>query len=181
VFSFSDRQRDAMDLRAGCGLNNHADFSAVTVVSRTDGAHVVVAMGAQGVLHRSPSGRWERRPVLDLRPLRNDGSTALYRVTTLTPLGLLVAAPVFWLSGRLRRGRRSGMAATVSAVAAVVIITVAGVLGLGTVEFTVTGPAIAVVAIAVFVAAMLIARHPVRPPAPHDGWPPPARTDPPPR
>jgi heme A synthase len=138
-------------------------------------------MGAQGVLHRSPSGRWERRPVLDLRPLRSDGSTALYRVAGLTPLGLLVAAPVFWLWGRRQPGRRSGMAATVSAVGAVVILTVAGILGLATVEFTVTGPAVAAIALAVFVAAILTARRPVPPPAPLDEWPPPARTNPPPR
>jgi hypothetical protein len=66
----------------------------------------------------------------------------------------------------------------VAAVGAVVIIMVAGFLAFGTVEFTVTGPVVAAIALAVFLAAALIARRPVPPPAPDGRWPPPARGSP---
>jgi hypothetical protein len=178
VVAFSEQQRDAMELRAECGVSRHPDFSAVTVVNTTDGVHVVVAMGPQGALHRSPAGRWERRPVLDLRPLRSDGSPAIYRLTIFVPLGLLVTAPLLWLWGRRRPGRHSGVAATVATVGGVVILAVAGYLALGTVEFTVTGPVVAALAIAVFVAAVVIARRPVPPPVAQDEWPAPAKPDP---
>lgn len=190
VFRFSARERKAMQMRAGaCSAGPEDWFAALAVVPRPEGAHVVVAMGDQGVLHRSPAGVWERQAVLDLRPVRSSGSPDLTRdliiVAFLIPL---IAAVPLLVWGRRHPERRGRDAAVVSGVGTILVMMCAGALALLDVDFTVTGPLIVAVALTVLAAALLVARRPAphRPPQPPgrwtpppgQGWPPPAAPGP---
>jgi hypothetical protein len=117
VFGFSRRQLKAMDARdSGCNSRPELLFGAVTVVGRPDGPHVVVGMGSQGVLVRSPAGGWERRPVLELRPLRTSGSPQLSFGLQLAALLALVVATLALTVWAIRRpAERRGAAAAIAA------------------------------------------------------------------
>jgi hypothetical protein len=174
-----------MKMRAGTCSGGPEDwFAALAVVPRPEGTHVVVAMGDQGVLHRSPTGVWERRAVLDLRPVRSSGSPDLSRdlIIVALLLPLLAVLPLrAW--GRRHPERRGRDAAVVCGVGTVVVIMAAGALAAIEVDFTVTGPLIVAVALTVLAAALLVARRPAphRPPQPPGGWTsPPGQTWPPP-
>ena len=189
VFRFSARERKAMKLRAGaCSAGPEDWFAALAVVARPEGIHVVVAMGDQGVLHRSPSGVWDRRAVLDLRPVRSSGSPDLTRDLIVVALLIpLIAAVTLGVWGRRHPEQRGRDAAVVCGVGTIVVMMCAGVLMFVEVDFTVTGPLIVAVALAVLAAALLVARRPARhrPPQPGGwtsppghGWPPPTQPGP---
>jgi len=173
VFTFTGRQRDAMKLRSGCGTRPEAGFGALTTVSGPDGVHVVVAMASQGVLHRRPDGRWERRAVLDRIPIRDDGSPTLFRILSLAPLALLAGAPVVWWWTRRRRRNAAG-ATVVTAAGGVLLLSGEGLLDFGQAEFTFVGPVIAAVTVTVLALAVAVARRPAkpRPPSVYENWPP---------
>ena len=187
VFTFSGRQLKAMDARdSGCDTRSELRFGAVAVVGRPDGPHVVVGMGSQGVLVRSPAGDWERRPVLDLRPLRTSGSPQLWLGLQLAALLALVTTTIGLTVWAVRRpaGLR-GQAAAIAAVGTMGVIVLAGGMAFAAIDFTVAGFVITGAAVLVFAASLAVASCSPRPrsvppagPAPPPGsgsWPPPTR------
>lgn len=186
AFAFSDREMKAMETRTdSCGTRPELLFGAVVVVDRPDGPNVVVGMGSQGVLHRSPAGVWERRPVADLRPVRTSGSPRLTRWLTLSAVVVLVAVvPLAWWWGRRRPGRRGGEAALVAGLGAALVLMATGALVFIQLDFTVVGPLIVALAVAILAASLFVASRPARPkpilppswpPTGPGNWPPPAR------
>ena len=188
VFGFSRRQMEAMDARdSGCNSRPELLFGAVTVVGGPDGPHVVVGMGSQGVLVRSPVGGWERRPVLELRPLRTSGSPQLSFGLQLAALLALVVATLGLTVWAIRRpGGRRGAAAAIAAVGTTGLLMLAGGMAFSAVDFNVAGFVIAGAAVLVFAASLVIASRPPRPrPVPPPGsapesgsgrWPPPRQS-----
>lgn len=144
-FEFTDEQQRRLRARVRnpCGYRRAVDLRALTVVRRPDGPHVVVAAAQQGVLHRSPDGTWERRAMLDRKPVLLAGPSWLSRLP-LVPLGLLVLCPALFLIGRSRSGARFGwVVAGGTAGAAIALLVVAGALMFFGADYVVSGPLIA--------------------------------------
>lgn len=164
AFAFTPEQQRRMQQRAEqeCGLAVRDMFAAVAVVPRADGDHVVVAMGTQGVLHRSPQGRWTREAVLDRRPLPLHGPSRL-RLLSLAPFAVALLSPLALVLGWRRRARRVGVVGFLVALAgAVALMAFAFGLLLFGLDYVVAGPLIAGLSVAVFVVSVAIAaRGPV--------------------
>ena len=91
-FAFSKEQRERIKQRSDPGgFLDDDGFRAVAIVNRFEGDHVVVAMGSQGALHRSPDGRWTRVAVLDRQPVPLQGPSWL--ADLLAPLAAFVLSP----------------------------------------------------------------------------------------
>jgi hypothetical protein len=150
-FSFSRDERERIKLRSDqdCGWRTE-QFTAVAVVQRPDGEHVLVAMGTQGVLHRAPAGEWERRAVLDRRPILLSGPSWLSKLA-LAPLIMPVLGLGLLVVGWRGHERNRGIAALVfCAAVGASIFTAAGVLIFFGVDYTIYGPAVAIVSIVIF-------------------------------
>ncbi len=65
-FGRAERTSLGLDLKDRCGRTTK--FSAVVVTKTSVGESVVVQMGEQGLLYRSPAGRWEQRAVGAAKP-----------------------------------------------------------------------------------------------------------------
>jgi hypothetical protein len=160
-FAFTGEQRRRLALRTGECNGRPAvpvDLRAVAVVPAADGLHVVVAAGQQGVLHRQPSGVWERRAVLSSEPLPLHGPRWL-NALKVVPLvvWLLVPLVIAW------RGRRSGRRWWVLAVSIVLVMLVTGYVfsmawtfieGFSTIDYTLAGPVLAGLAVVVFLVTL---------------------------
>jgi hypothetical protein len=159
-FAFTGEQRRRLALRTGYCNGRPAvpvDLRAVAVVPADDGLHVVVAAGQQGVLHRQPSGGWERRAVLEVEPLPLYGPRWLHNLR-IVPLivWLLVPFVIAW------RGRRSGRRWWVRAVWIVLVILVTGyvfgmawvVVDFNALDYTLDGPLLAGFAVVVFLVTL---------------------------
>lgn len=143
--------------RGGCGAPADDLFQAVAIVERTDGDHVVVAMGSQGVLHRSPDGRWARVGVLDRRPAPLHGPSWL-RDLSLTPLVAAALSPVVFMVGWRRRSRARGLTALAVVLAGSFgLLILSGGLLFFEVDYVVTGPLIAGISVVVFIASVVFA------------------------
>lgn len=92
AFAFTSEQRERRT-EADCDIATTHMFKSVATISRPDGDHVVVAMGSQGALHRSPDGRWTRVAVLDRKPVSLRGPSWL-RDLSLVPLLLVILSPI---------------------------------------------------------------------------------------
>ncbi len=95
AFAFTTEQCKRMVCRteAGCDTSTREMFTSLALVPRSDGDHVVVAMGSQGALHRAPGGDWSRVPVLHRMPVSLGGPSWLARLVV-SPLALFVLSPV---------------------------------------------------------------------------------------
>src|SRR5262245_54277581 len=122
------------------------------MVPADDGLHVVVAAGQQGVLHRQPSGVWERRAVLDAEPLPLYGPRWLNNLK-IVPLvvWLLVPFVIAW------RGRRSSRRWWMLAVWTVLVMLVTGYgfamawtfVDFAAIDYALAGPVLAGLAVVV--------------------------------
>jgi hypothetical protein len=163
AFEFSGEERRRMDVRTMCGALTEDQFADIVFVDVGGTEHVVVAMGTQGVLHRSPTGAWERRSVLDLKPISIRGASWLSKLLG-SPLVLAVLAPLLWLLARRGQARRRAAHALAIVGFGAIILTVGGgALDFVGVDYTILGPAIAAISVAVFVLSLVVA---VRKPAP---------------
>lgn len=163
-FDFTNEQRERIRQRADgdCDVAVHDWFRSVAIASRPDGDHVVVAMGSQGVLHRSPEGDWSRRAVLDRRPVPVHGPSWLLDLSLL-PLAAVAVGPAVLALGRRRRSGRHGIAGLAVAVTGSVgLLIIGSSLLLYGLDYTIAGPAIAVLSVAVFIASAVVALWPAR-------------------
>lgn len=157
-FAFTDEQRQRMELRTErCSGTEMPKFAAVTIAERTDGDHVVVALGNQGVLHRSPDGTWSRRAVVDCEPVPLTGPTWLADLAW-SPLVVFFSTPLIGLLGWRRRGAATGAAAAATAGAgSVLLFSALGFFNFAAVDFTVYGPLIATASVAVCAVSVVLA------------------------
>ena len=159
-FGFSAEQHRRMRQRDDpCSRGD--DLTAVAIVERPDGDHVVVSMENQGVLHRRPDGEWERRGVLDLDPVSTSGPSWLIQLMWVGPLFAVgLACVVLWFTRRRydRSGHLQGLLAAVAG--GVGLLMLAGLLGFMALDYVIVGPLIAGLSVAVFLASLLLARHP---------------------
>ena len=179
AFKFSGEQRRRMESRSGMCEDATDGFRSVTVVDDQPQARVLVAMGGQGVLVRTPDARWHRYAVLDRKPFSLRGSSwfavagiraALVGVL-LTPLVYVIAR---WRAGRVRAREIGNQSAIVQAA----IIGVAGAMMFLELDYMIVGPvnvAAAAIALVISLVRALTAR-----PAPVVVYPPPPRPLPPP-
>lgn len=159
-FAFTPEQRRRMYWRtdADCDVSMSDMFKSISIVVRPDGSHVVVAMGSQGALHRSPGGTWTRVAVLDQKPVSLRGPSWL-RDLSLAPLVLIALSPIPLVLAWRRRGRGWGLAALAAAAGGgVLLLTFAGGLMFFGLDYTVAGPLIALLALSTFSASLLFAR-----------------------
>ncbi|HUQ63443.1 MAG TPA: hypothetical protein VM121_06810 [Acidimicrobiales bacterium] len=160
AYAFTNEQRERIRLHIPpftCGVSAADEFGAVSTVVAGGGEHVVVAMGTQGVLHRGPDGRWERRAVLGREPLSTIGPSWLARLQ-LAPLVLVVTAPLLWLLARRRGAKTRGLVVLgLSGAGGLALSSGTGLVGLVGLDYTMLGPAAALAAIGVFVASLAIA------------------------
>lgn len=157
VFSKEQSRRIKQRSDAGGGFLDEGGFRAVAIVSRSEGDHVVVAMGSQGALHRSPDGRWTRVAVLDRRPVPLHGPSWLLDLL-LAPLAASVLSPVAFIVGRRRRSKARGCAALAVALAASFgLLSLAGAFLILGLDYAVAGPLIAGLSVGVFIASMVLA------------------------
>jgi hypothetical protein len=160
-FEFSSEQKRRADLRSSSDCRRGGgEFSAVAIVHRPDGEHVLVAMGTDGVLHRTPGGTWERRAVLGLSPVSLHGPSWLAMRAPLLPLLVALGFGVFvigwWRSGVLR----GAIALLVCIAGAVGVTFVYVVMVLRPIDYTVYGPAIALISAVTFVLSLVVALLP---------------------
>jgi hypothetical protein len=157
-FGFTKEQRKQIEQRAvnDCGVRISSWFSSLAVVVRPDGEHVVVAMGAQGALHRAPDGRWTRVAVLDLKPVPLGGPSWLLHLD-FTPLVLLALSPSALLLGSRRRWQDRGRTAfAVALTGSFGIVMLAGVMSFLGVDYVITGPLVATLSVGVVVASVVV-------------------------
>lgn len=156
AFSFSAEQRRRMEARdgSGCGTGRLVDLRAITTSRQPDGLHVMVAAADQGVLERAPDGDWHRRAVLDRAPLSTAGPIWLARLQ-LAPFVLLLLSPVPLLFDRARRGLLTFLAAAGIALG---VASFGGALLFFGVDYSVAGPLLAALSVAVFVGSVVVAR-----------------------
>ena len=156
-FAFSKEQRERIKQRADPGGFLDKDgFRAVAIVNRSEGDHVVVAMGSQGALHRSPDGRWTRVAVLDRRPVPLHGPSWLADLS-LAPLAALVLSPVVFIAGWGRRSKARGFIALAVAIGASFgLLSLAGALLFLGLDYAVAGPLIAGMSVGVLIASMVV-------------------------
>ena len=163
VFAYTAEQRRRRSLRVEeCG-GSVPTFASLGIVGTGREQHVVVVMGPDGVLWRASDGRWQRRAVLGVEPTRLDGSSWL-RFLSILPLVVagLLAIALFAVRLRTRRWNRSLATAILGIVG---VLMIAGALAMSAVDYTVSGPLIAVLTIAVLPVAAVAARLiPSRPP-----------------
>jgi hypothetical protein len=168
-FAFTGEQRRRLALRTGECNGRPAvpvDLRAVAVVPADDGLHVVVAAGQQGVLHRQPSGGWERRAVLEVEPLPLYGPRWLNNLK-IVPLVVWLLVPFVIARPVLRSSRRWWGAA----VSIVLVMLVTGyVFGMAwtfvdfsAIDYALAGPVLAGFAVVVFLVT-LAATHMLRDP-----------------
>lgn len=101
AFRFTEEETRRLHLRnRDCGqVTPGRDLYRSVAALEVDGVdHVVVAMGTQGVLHRSRDGAWERVAVLDLEPTPLWGASALFSLRW-APLVLVGLAPLLMIAG----------------------------------------------------------------------------------
>jgi hypothetical protein len=173
-FAFSDEEVKRMrERKGGCGTPA-VELASITTTRGPDGLHVLVAMGQQGVLHRLPSGEWERRAVLDLKPTSTFGPVWL-RQLMVAPLllalfGITLAAIAGWRFG----GRRGRGVLGLSLGSAFFLLLLAGVMLLG--DYAVGGLTISGLSTLVFLVSLWLAVHRPRirlpDPPPRSGGPP---------
>jgi hypothetical protein len=172
-FEFSSEQKRRADLRSAssCGRGG-GEFSAVAIVRRPDGEHVLVAMGTEGVLHRTPGGTWERRAVLGLSPVPLHGPSWLamrgLSLWLFAALGIGVFAIGWWRNGV----PRGAAALLVSITGATGVVFVYLVTVIRPIDYTVYGPGIALISAVTFVLSLVVALLPW--PSPPPAFPPPA-------
>ena len=157
-FTAAERHHLRERIESGCG-SSLGWFGPVSVVERHDGPHVVVAMGPEGVLHRDPGGRWERRAVLDLEPT---SSAPLSRLSFLlwAPAVGAIAGIALVIVGHGRRRLASGLAAFfTNLVGCGTLFVVSGMIALAGKEHPVAGPVIAALTVGLFAASLLVARR----------------------
>jgi len=158
-FAFSEEQRRRIKQRAvgGCGAHAADWFHTVAIVSRSDGDHVVVAMGNEGALHRSPDGRWTRVAVLDRQPTPLHGPSWLGDLSV-TPLSAVALSPVVFMAGWRRRSKTRGFAALAVALAGTVaLVILSGGLFFFGLDYVVAGPLIAGLSVVVFLGSIVFA------------------------
>ena len=148
-FRFSGEELERIRLRSDqdCGWSSE-QFLAIAVLARADGEHVVVAMGTQGILHRSPQGAWSRRAVLDRTPIPLTGASWLSDLV-LAPL-LLPAVGLVLLVAAWRVGR-AGQGLALLGVwtgLGVLVLSAGGFVSFFGVDYTIYGPAVVAVTVA---------------------------------
>jgi hypothetical protein len=165
AFALTGEQQARIDARPAYACMAGEDhLNAVAIVDRSDGAHVIVAAGSQGALHRSPgSGHWDRVAVLDTAPVSLFGPSWLARLTFVA-LGTTLLSPIVLLLGR-----RWGTKRYADTAAGLVLGTGFAVLSLGGgllffgLDYVVAGPLTALLAVGAFVASLLLPRHHLHP------------------
>ena len=99
-----DQLRNA-DERVSCG-GPIARFTSIATRAGDGGPGVVViGMGDDGVLVRSPEGHWDRRALLDLEPVRTDGPNWLLWLPNLVLLGSFMVLVAWFVAGGAMTGR----------------------------------------------------------------------------
>jgi len=160
AFSFTGEERRRMHRRGDTGDATFPGFVSLAVVDRPDGEHLVVAMGSQGVLHRSPDGSWERRSVLDRHPLSTAGPSWL-QWSLVVPIAIGAVSPLFFVWGRRQRGTLGGYrAGAVAAGGAVAVLAISVTLEFSDVDYLVVDPLVVALSLAVFVASVIVVRRP---------------------
>lgn len=160
-FSFSAEELQRLDLRnRDCGeLPTDEDtFRSIATVELEGEDHVVVAMGTQGALHRSPHGDWERVSVLNQKPAPLWGPSWLSYLR-FAPLALAGAFPVLLILGFAMARRKEGAhVATLILLAGIGLFFVEGflIIFLGPLaDYAVVGPAITLLSLAIFAASLV--------------------------
>ena len=150
TFAFTAEQRRRLNLRGSCGDAFGLGFGDLAVVDVAGRQHVVVAMGDQGALHRSPDGSWARRAVLGQEPLSIKGPSSLSSLR-LVPLALCVLAPLLWFLGRRESAlRRGNWAAAIAGGGSLLLLSLGGLSLVFEADYALVGPAIALAALGVF-------------------------------
>ena len=174
AFAFTEEQQRRLDQRA-TGCSEVDTFAAVTVVEVAEQDHVVVAMGDQGVLHRAPSGEWERRSVLGLEPVPLNGPSWMAKLPLAT-LVLMLVSPLFLWLGRRRGSNRRTVPFAFSFVGGIALLFLSGLLRFLTVDYVVVGVLVVVLCVLVLTGSIVIAttaKSPEIPPPPPPPPPPP--------
>lgn len=187
AFGFTAEQRARMNARSGdrCGVSDVETFGSVIVVEAQPQTRVIVAMGTQGVLVRTPDGQWHRRAVLDLVPLSQQGPAWLADAVFAPLIALLLSPLVLAVAWRRSGKPRAFAIATGSAVAQFLLLLSVGMMLIVDIDYLFYGPftiAAAMIALAAsFVVAFTLGPRPSvltpLPPWTSAPWPPP----PPPR
>jgi hypothetical protein len=154
---------------------SHSELSAITAVHQPDGVHVVVSAGEDGVLHRSPAGDWERRPVLQFKP-RPFAEPGFFKWFGLAPPAAILASLWSVVVSRRRWGPRGAWRGfAVGALSGLGVITCAGLFQFAGWDARVTLPLMLVGSLASFAAGMLVSIRPPKPiPHPRLPIPPPS-------
>jgi hypothetical protein len=163
AFRFTEEETRRLHLRnRGCAVPPARDLYRSVVALDVGGRdHVVVAMGTQGVLHRSPDGRWERVAVLDLEPSPLWGPSWLSGLRW-APLVLVGLAPLSLIAGRLSgRARKAAHFAIVFAIGGAAVLFGGGLLAvLGPIaDYAIFGPVLTVASLLVFVFSVVAYRR----------------------
>ena len=125
AFEYTPAELAAQERNADsiCDVDPHDGFVAIAATDSVGGQHVVVTMGSQGVLVRTPDGTWSGRPVDGFGRISTDtfdlGGT-LGRVLMAVPL--LVAVIAIAMTFGLDRRRNRKRTAALTAVAVVVCV-----------------------------------------------------------
>lgn len=170
VFRYSDAQLRAMERNADSFCGERADDGFRAVAARADGT-VVVAMGSHGVVVRDPSGRWERYATAAATPISFDD----FQIAAALRVALIVGPVVLAALGGLvvavagRRPRRRWIGPPLASIQIVGMLGVWMLVAMGPGGahldrvVVVIGPVMFVVALAMFVPAVIWARRPLRP------------------
>ena len=156
-FRYTEEQERRRDQRIMSCVGAVPTFDSVALAGTGDRQHVVVGMGPDGVLWRRVEGHWERRAVLGVEPTRIDGDSRLADLG----LGTTLAVPVLLLMAallvRLFTGRWNRWLWVAVGGSVVILWPVAAFADMAF-DYTVSGPLLVVVAIAVLIGSGLLAR-----------------------
>jgi hypothetical protein len=168
-FGFTDEEIRRMDLGADCA-GPAVDLRAAQVLALEDGLHVVVAAGSQGALHRTPTGTWDRVPVLDREPLPLWGPRWLRLFAFEAPLALVLVALVLAVVAGLRVSPSRGLTMlgfTLSSAFILLLMAFSASFGGG--HYAIIGPVIAALSLGVFAASLVLSvRREKIPPRPDE-------------
>ena len=156
-FNFTQDQLERLELRHGdCGDDLTGLFGPIDVVEVGSDVHIVVAMGTEGVLHRSPEGEWDRVGVMSIEPSSTFGPTWLEQ-GFMVPLVLLGAAVLLPLAGLIVNRPRGGWRAAKVGLLGGVFLLMASFFGrLASLDYAVFGALLGLASVAVFLWSLVV-------------------------
>ncbi|MEO8696239.1 MAG: hypothetical protein ABI658_22170 [Acidimicrobiales bacterium] len=181
AFGFSGEQRRRMESRAGMCERADDGFRSLIVVDDQPQSRVIVAMGEQGALVRTPDGRWGRHAVLDRKPISLRGSSWLAIAGLRAPIVGLLLTPLVYALARWRAGRARGRdLGNQSAIVQGAIIGVAMAALVLNIDYFFAGPLIVAATVLALLVSLVRALSALPVPGPVAVYPPPPKPLPPP-